>query len=150
MADNRLKREENLKAVLVSIALTAALALVLILVLVLYYSETLGDLSGDGILKILFTVLIFQLPLAAAPFIAIRITSMIVPDYTRELVHYVFLFLIVLGSLLFALLMLLGGGWQSIVIALIQIPVGWLAWRGVRRALRLDRRTGLPARTGKS
>ena len=149
MAATKPKRDDTLKAVAVSVVATAALYLLLILILILWLPGIFETIAQDPNLKIIFYVLIYQIPMVLAPFLGLKLTGVIVQTFTREFVYYVFVFLIVFGSLLFALLVLLGGGWQAIIIACLQIAVAWCAWRSVKMALGLGRGANLPAKTEK-
>lgn len=134
-ADPGARVDRNGVAILVFAGAAAVIYLILMLILAALLESVADSISRDRFWKLLIYWAIFIAPAVPALGGAALVTDRLARPYNRAFLYYLATGLMMIGTVVFALFLLVGGGVRGMVLAALALATGLVAWVALRRVL---------------
>jgi hypothetical protein len=126
-------KDRNGLAILVWLAASAGLYVVWVLIVVGLLEQAVGLLAREGVWRFAIFFLVVQIPQVLAVFLGAAATRLLVRPFNRMLLYYFSVTAMLIGSSVYALMLLWGLSMRGVVLAVLQFVALWLAWKLIKR-----------------
>lgn len=125
-------KDKNALAMLLWLVVTAALYVLWVFVAAGALESTMGGGAREGVWRYVAFVLLFQLPQLVAGVLAALTVKAAVRPFNRMLLYYYTVAIAIVGSAVYALMLVWSLSWRGFILAAVQLLVLYAAWRLLR------------------